>query len=512
MRVASEFIYDESRILIRLLGDATPVQTGSYRVDFFPTKKPFIFDIDSDQIINNEAKIYITNVNPFPEQIKITLPDLTSQSAVTNLVKKPPPEDLLIEQPQETITPKEQKEHNPAGPYSKINEMSPPDFPTFWLELNFANANPVRLAEGMTGSLLSYVGGGEGRAVSASIIQSSVNDPPYKKYAPTILEGMFTNSLENSDFSSSYRPSGFIDNVPTGWTINQKDQKSLIRVVINPEIENFILPLFQVVWYLRPGFIDVQGGPPITLLTPDVGANQTFQVILEPAQANSYATAQLISANGVVSSPVEILDGPKVLTLNVGSDPGRVKILWNQTEGNSAMQLLNVIAPMAASYNSPHTYIPSTGTSNADVITLQDVEFSGRYAFKMGTIRVVSVQETIGKPISWEIKSELGPVLLKINNGILESDFSSQTINLVPLLPTDTKTMGNYSLRWTSGQDFSLTTTPVFQGVDTKVDISFSLDLPIPDTVLDAKINYEFKSFSANEGSSSIRYFTFKPE
>jgi len=124
----------------------------------------------------------------------------------------------------------------------------------------------------------------------------------------------------------------------------------------------------------------------------------------------------------------------------------------------------------------------------------------------------VSVQETIGKPISWEIKSELGPVLLKINNGILESDFSSQTINLVPLLPTDTKTMGNYSLRWTSGQDFSLTTTPVFQGVDTKVDISFSLDLPIPDTVLDAKINYEFKSFSANEGSSSIRYFTFKPE
>ena len=71
MRVTAEFIYDEAKILLRLLGTITPatnVQIGTYTVAFTPTRAPYTFDIEADQVVNNEVKVYISNINPFPDR------------------------------------------------------------------------------------------------------------------------------------------------------------------------------------------------------------------------------------------------------------------------------------------------------------------------------------------------------------------------------------------------------------------------------------------------------------
>src|SRR4051812_1244749 len=99
MRVTAEYIFDATKILVRLLGTPTPpsfVQTGTYVINFFPTRDPISFDVDADQIVDNEAKIYLAISNS-PDSIEVTLPDLTVQSCLVTLVKQPT-ERILADQ------------------------------------------------------------------------------------------------------------------------------------------------------------------------------------------------------------------------------------------------------------------------------------------------------------------------------------------------------------------------------------------------------------------------------
>lgn len=512
MRVVAEYIFDSDRILVRLLGTVTPpssVQTGTYTVNFFPTRAPFVFDVEADLIANNEAKIYISNPVPFPERLDVTLPDTTIVSVTIGDVKEPPVDKIIGEQKVETSTPRPTPIHYPAHAEYKPDTMAPPDFPPFWVELNFSNAEPLRLTSGSTSSLLTYTGGAAGRLLSPSVAQEAPNDPPYRLGAPTHLEGAFTNNLADSSFTSSYIPSGFLDPVPTGWTVQQSDPDALIRTAIVTET---LLPTFEITWYLRPSFQDYTLAPPITIVTPPVAASEVFQAIFEPSPYNDTGTIQLVSNTGLVSTAETLLSGATALTLNVGADPGPVKIKWRQQDGSSKPQTLRLLAPMSSSYPTLHTFVPQAVPKAADVLTLQNVEFANKWSFSKGFIRVDSDQEEVGQPLSWSIKFQTGPVLLKVDGGILQSDFSTTTVNLIPLLATDPATRGSYKLQWTAGQPFKLVTRPDPEQSEQEVALVFEFDLTIPDLQLTDLINYEFKSFNASSGSSRLKHFSFKPE
>jgi hypothetical protein len=499
MRVTAEFLFDQGRILLRLLGTITPpsnVQTGIYTVSYFATRNPLQFDIEADQIVDNEVNIYLSNTNPFPEEITVVLPDLTQQIVSVALVKKPPPEDILHEQPFETIIPREPPPHNPSEMLPAPDEMSPPDYPPYWVELSFANANPLKVGAGLDLDLatISYTGGGPGRILSPSIVQEFVNQPPYKIYAPTFLEGTFSNTLQYADFTTSYIPSGFLDPVPDGWSIIQSDPDSLIRVAIDTLST---IHSFQVTWFLRPNFQDYTLAPPITIITPFV--SNILQVMLEPASTNSLGTAQLVSANALFSSTPVVLSGPTILTLDVQTDPGPVKIVWQQTEGNNNAQYLSVGAAIASSYPTVHSWINYPDTSVADNIAVTNLDFTGRWNFNAGYIRVDSLQLDLGEPFSWSIYfTSTSQILLQVVGGILSSDFSASTVDLRPLLTTE-----GYKLTWVNGQ-FNL-----ISGATTTV-LSFILGA-LPNPLLTDTLNINLSSYTPTGGSSRIKYFVFKP-
>jgi hypothetical protein len=514
MRVTAEFLYDQSRILLRLLGTVSPptnVQVGTYIVSFFATRKPLEFDIDADQIVNNEVNLYLANTTPSPKQITVTLPDLSQQVAFVQLVKKPPVENIIPEQPLETITPREPEPHNPSElkPLPP-DSMSQPAYPPYWVELAFNRANPLLVGAGLDSDLatLSYTGGGAGRVLSPRVVQEAANQAPYTVHAPTFLEGTFSNLLPYSDFSTSYTPPGFLDPVPTGWIINQSDPDSLIRVVINAAS---VTPNFQVVWFLRPNYQDYTLSPPITFITPPVPTNGVVQVMLEPAVTNSVGTAQLVSFTGLYTSTSVVLNGATFLYLNVQNDPGPVRIVWQQSSGNSATQYLSVGVPIVSNYSGPHTWINYPNTSLADQVTVSNLTFDGRWNFNAGFIRIASEQETPAQPLSWSITFNLtGQILLQVVGGILSSDFSTSTVDLRPLLPTDPATMGSYKLSWMAGQNLKLITSVPEQAPVTTT-LAFLFNIVIPTPLLTDTININFSSYTPTAGSSRIKYFAFKP-
>jgi len=89
VRIACEHIPEQNRILVRLLGTAgdpdqsispTYVQTGLYLVDATPLVNGIIrFNITTSQIVNNEAKIYLTGFFPLPDQIRSRFPTSPSK-------------------------------------------------------------------------------------------------------------------------------------------------------------------------------------------------------------------------------------------------------------------------------------------------------------------------------------------------------------------------------------------------------------------------------------------------
>jgi len=515
MRVACEYIFDSNKVLIRLLG--TPgnpdIQLGTYSVKFIQTRDPIQFDIEAEQIVNNEAKIYLSALNPLPESLTITLPDASIVEALIELVKKPPPEKLIAEQNLETITPREQVPHYPA--HAEYNpddlKMSPPEYPPFWIELDFTNANPLKAGKGLTPPTLAYTGGGPGRILSSTQKQEALDFPPYKIQAPLHLEGEATNSLQYSDFATSYIPPGFLDAVPTGWSVQLADTDNLIRVYINDNPEGVILPSMKLYWYQRPGYQDFTLTPPVRVVTPNVAANHTFQIILIPDPRNEIGQAQLRSATNLFQTAMTLLQGPTVMTLNVGADAGPVTIVWNQPEGNGSPQTLELVGPQATEYTTVHTLLPYGVTSEEDVLTVTGVQYSSNWILTKGFIRLDSETEILNQPVSWNIKFQSGETFLQVQNGILSSDFSTLALSLSSYLAPDLSVNGSYKLRWDGSSDFKMATR--LPGEPEQIaTIPFNFDLPIPESVLTEQMIYEFRSFVPTAGSSRLKYFIFKPE
>lgn len=520
MRVACEYIFDSNKILVRLLGTPgdpsislapTYVQIGNYAVDFFPTRTKVTFDIEQEQITQNEAKIYLASVNPLPSSIQVTLPDLTVQTVLLELVKKPQQEKVLAEQNLETMTPVESAVHYPAHAEYRTDKMAPPDFPAFWLELNFSNADPLKLGKGMTSDFIYYSGGAPGRLLSATTSQEAVNDPPYKKHGNTYLEGSFTNSLPGSDFSTTYIPTGVIDPLPTGWNIQLTDVDGMIRTLVNPDADRgILLPTLRTIWSQRPGYQDYSLTPPVTFITAPVNFFETFQVLLVPSPKNALAQVQLRSNTNLATTPWVLLDEPKLLRLNVGSDGGPIKIVWNQPEGDGSHQILDIIAPQSSMYQSVHSYVPEGTTNIDDVLTVPNLLYS-KWALQQGFVRLEAETDTLNQPISWSLKFQGGTTFLQVVNGVLSSDYATLAVSLVGYLSTELASNGNYKFRWNGSNPFQMATKLVNE-VEQTVVLPFALDLPIPDTILTESLTFEARSFSPLAGSSRIKYFIFKPE
>lgn len=509
MRVAAEYLQGETRILLRLLGTVSPasnVQVGTYTVSWSPTRPPVEYDITADQIVNNEANLYLSNVRPFPSQLTVILPDATPQVVAVQVVQQPQDETLGT-QPKETFTPREPQPHNPSElPPSVANAMAPPQYPPFWVELSFSRANPLAVGAGMDpNALLSYAGGGAGRVLSPTLVQEAADQPPYTIYAPTFLEGAFANDLPSSDFASTYLPSsGSLDPYPTGWSIVQSDPNSLVRVAVNPT--GAVIPNFQIRWHLRPGFTDWTLSPPITVVSPPVPADDTFQVMLEVPAGNDTGTARLLSATKRYASTAAVLSGTVAMSLNVQDDPGPVSIEWQQVSPSSgAPQCLSVMAPMASAYPTTHTWLPYPNASAADVVTVSPLSFQGGpFNFSSGYVRVDADQQGSGQPLSWRLSFDSNSqTLLQVQGGTLSSDFSTKSVDLTALPLT-----GSYKLAWMSGQQFII----AYGSPELQYGIDFLLDLPIPGALLADTMTLTLSSFQQNAGSSRINYFVFRPE
>lgn len=510
MRVAVEYIFDTSKILVRLLDEPdifSPVQTGTYIVDASPEiQRTVEFEITSDLIVNGEARVYLTGFYPTPSQVKVILPDLTEELVVLNKVKqKGPP--LLAEQKTETIEKPPERIHYPGHATYKPDKMSDPEFPPFWVELNFSSTSPLRVGAGMTSDILQYTGGVADRILNTNIKQPEPNYPAYKLGAPTHIEGSFTNSLSNSDLSSTYTPPGMLDPFPTGWSVSLSDPDNLLRTKVN-FLEDVLLPHFQTVYYLRPGYINLAEPPPVTFFTPPIAASEYFQVLVIPEAANALGLIQLRSATNLFQTPDIVLDGPKVLKLNVGGDPGPVKIIWKQPGGNDGAQVITLYGPMSTGYPTNHTYIPEGSTNAADTVTIDNL-LPTKWNFSEGFIRLESDQETLGEPLSWTLKFDPGDILFDLTNGILSSDFSSGSLNLASYLPLTLETAGNYKFRWSGVNNFELF-TKIPNQPEVKTTIPFALDIAIPDALLSEKMHLDFRSFGTGAGSSRLKYFTFK--
>jgi len=520
VRVAVEYIQDTAKILVRLLTEQadtllslpeSPVQVGRYLVDAFPQIQfQAKFDIDAEQIVDGEAKVYFTGWYPLPESVTVTFPDLTKfDTSLKQVRQEYRNEEKLAEQKTETIEKPDAVEY-PAHSLYKPDEMKQPDLPPFWFDLNFAKANPLSFGTGLSGSLLSYQGGVAGRALDSKILQSAVNAAPYKVNATTRLEGGYTNVLPNSDFALTYIPPSQLDLFPQGWNITLSDPDNLIRTKVNPD-DTVKIPHVEVHWYPRPGFVDFSNQAPVTISTEVVPAFHTFQVIAIPARTNSPGTIQLKSATGLALSPVYTLSGPIVLRLNVGVDAGSVKILWNQTSPKADEQYVTLFGAMASQYQSPHSYIPTNAVNTADLLTVSG--FGGsKFQFGEAYLRIESEQEVVGQPFSWALKFTGGGFLLRVDGGFLDSSYSSDpAFDLTPYLSSDITTAGNYKIKWSSGQPLKLY-KKIPNQPETESVLPMTFDLPISDSFLNGTMDLEIRSYSPTSGSSRLKYFVLKPK
>jgi hypothetical protein len=512
MRFVAEYLENTSQLLLRFLsipsvsGDI--VQLGSYSVDGTP-EIPGVIDIDitSDDIKEGEAHLYLTGYWPLPEWLEITLPDASSQrvKVVQVVTHDYSYEPLLANQPLEALTPIEPEDRRPGEGFNPYRPEAtlPSEYPSLWVEIALERTDPLRLGADMTSDPLIYVGGGEDRALSSTQRQIAANAAPYLSYAPVRLEGQFTNSLYNSNYSvSSSWPTPYFDPLPDGWSVTLADPMSMLRM--QTTASDAVLPSFTL-RYRQRADSDVSSIPPVTILTPPiVNAGETFQIIIAPSLENASARIQLRTFDDVVVSPIYslIAGAPILAVLPIGSHTGRVKIIWDQTKGEGEEQIIQLIAPCSSVYVGGHSYIPTTKTSYADVITLNNVYFDKPWYFYKGSIRIDGSGDVPSYPYSWKIKVG-SQVFLKVDSGVLSSDFmTSASLSIASYLSS----VLSYKLVWTSVTVFKLVDA---SGMTSSV-IPFSLDITSLSGNTDP-ITVELMGYKNNEGSSVAKRWAYLP-
>ena len=512
MRCVAEYLENTAQLVLRLLSEPSVpgdiVQIGTYTADGTPQIPAVInFDLESDNIKSGEAHLFFTGYWPLPPFINITLPDLSQQRIPVVQVQqhKSGWEPVLAKQSMDAITPIAPEDRRPgesANPY-KPEPVIPPDYPNLWVELSLERTDPVRLGSGMISDPLSYVGGGAGRALSSTQKQVDTNVAPYLSYAPVRLEGQYTNSLYNSNFAiSSSWSSPHFDPLPDGWSVTLSDPMCMIRM--QTTATDAVLPSFTLRYHQRTGS-DVSAVPPVTILTPPITtAGETFQVIVAPSSKNAAGRILLKTFDDAVVSPYYNLSGGAAVlaSLNIGSHTGRVKIIWDQTKGDGEEQLIQLVAPCSSIYTGGHSWIPTSMTSYADVLTLDNIYFDKPWYFNRGNIRVDSSSDVASQPYSWKIKLGV-QTFLKVEEGILNSDFiMSPPITLSSYLPS----VLSYKLIWTSPTAFKLIDA---SGL-TSVTIPFAINILALSGVM-TPLTVELMGFKTNEGSSVIKRWAYLP-
>ena len=510
MRFVAEYLENTAQLLLRLLsipsvpGDI--VQIGTYLVDGTPQIPESLgFDVVSDDIKNGEAHIYLTGYWPLPPWVDVTLPDTSQQRvAVVQVTQHTSSwEPLLSEQSVDAIIPISPEDRRPGEGYNPyVAEATiPPEYPPLWIELSLERTDPLRLGADLSSDPLTYVGGGEGRALSSTQAQIAADAAPYLSYAPVRFEGQFTNSLLNSDFSLSPSwPSPHFDPLPNGWTVNLADPYSSIRM--QTSAPGAVLPTFTLRYRGANANVSI---PPVTILTPEVtNAGETFQIIIAPSTDNAPGRIQLKTIDDAITSPVyNLLSGVAILAiLPIGTHTGRVKIVWDQQKGEGEEQLIQLIAPSSSVYTGGHSYIPTGKTSFTDVVTLNNIIFDKPWYFNKGSIRVDGSGESVSQPYSWSLKIGL-QILLRVDSGVLSSDFmTGAPVTISTYLPS----VLSYKLVWTSLTAFKLLDS---SGM-TSVAIPFALDLTAIAGV-STPLTLELMGYKPNEGSSIAKRWAFLP-
>ena len=512
MRITAEYISDQKRLLVRLLGTSgSPVQIGPYSIDGRP-QLPKVQDVEvmSGSVVSDEVDLYFAGYYPFPTQVKVTLPDLSVLTTkvtdfinINNVYKHS--DDILMAQPSDALTPDEPPLHfvgESPTVAREVEVIDRPQVPSFWVSLNFEQSNPVVTGAGLTPPLLHYTGGGTGRALDSSHRQPSADYAPWLLRAPLRLEGAFTNLLAQSTFYPVRSVVGMFDQVPTGWDVVPTDSASLVRV----ESDSGGIDVPSMTLSYTPRTNGVPTPIALTVFTPPIPANTWFQIIVAPGEGNDVGSIQMTTADGLVISPVYSLSSPVIARFNVGTHAGRVKILWSQqTDGQP--QTIRLYGPICSNYGTSHSWIPPLEASGADNVLASGLGSAGKWSFHQGSIRIESAVEDRLKPFSWNLKAG-SQSLLKLDSGVLSSDFSASTVDITPYLSTVVGMAGVYNLVWSSPTVFSIQATVGNQLVSTPIPFAFGT---IPDPVLLNQIDVELKSFSPTEGSAIVKLFKFSP-
>jgi len=341
--------------------------------------------------------------------------------------------------------------------------------------------------------------------------QTAANEPPWKIGGATYLEASFTNTLVDSTFTAAntYTPTGFFDKFPNGWTIVQTDTDGLMRVRLSPY--DTLLPNLQLLYSLRANYTQIVNLPVVTVGTPSVPANNTFQVIVQSGLKNTTGYVRLVSNTGLYqTAKVSLIQGEQqLLTLNVMNDAGPVKIQWFQVDPDTKSQSLSLFGAMSSFYLGAHSFIPYNESSTADTVTLPAITAPVPWVFSKGTLRVASELEDEDQPVSWSIYGSGGEKFLEVAAGIMSSDFSSTVVDLTSYtLPG--VLAGEYRLRYTVNQNFVfITKEPEAAPVET--EIPFAFDLSFTPSFLSSPLTVQFSSYSPLYGSGRILYFSFSP-
>ena len=509
MKLVAEYLENTNQLLIRLLSDpAIPsdiVQLGIYKVDGTP-QIPGIIDVDiiSDDIKSGEAHVLLTGYWPLPEYVIITLPDLSEQKIPVVKVMQHTSnwEPSLKEQPIEAITPIPTEDRRPgesANPYVPEATL-PAEYPSVWLEVSFERTDPVRLGSDMTSDPIVYAGGGKDRGLSSDQRQLATDAVPWLSYAPLRLEGQFTNSLFNSNFSLSPSwPTPYFDPVPDGWSVVLADPTNLIRLQTTPP--DSVLPAFTLRFSPRPD--SNVALPAVTILSPAVtNVGETFEAIIAPALGNLTGSVQLKTQDDALASPVyNLIPGQSVIaSLAIGTHVGRIKIVWNPAK--SEQQIIQIVAPCSSVYTGGHTYIPTTETSYADIVTLDNIDYIKPWYFNKGSIRIDATGDVPSQPFSWKLMVG-SQILFRLDSGILTSDFmTSPSVTISSYLTS----VLSYKLIWTSPTVFKLSDLTG----STVVSIPFSLDISSL-SGSSASMSLEIMGYKAGEGSAIAKRWEYRP-
>lgn len=507
MKIVAEPLYKTNQLMVRLLG--SDVQIGLYKLDATPAvPEEKTFEVFQGMVRQEETRLYFTGFARFPDFVKVTLPDLSVQTI--NLVEVIVPKDeifTVMPQSEETIT-KPEKEIFQAPTLDKIETVSPPEIPRLWFEIALERTSPLTLGEYVSAVPLIYQGGAEGRVLTSSVVQPALNFPPYLLNTPVRFEGAWSNNLSNSDFSGKEKKPFLLDYSPVGWDIQLVNPEDMLRLQItkaNP------LPSLNMIW--RPQESDrsaVNVQQRVTMRTPTISEGRIFQALLSPDSKNERGGfVRLASANGLYSAGDLYLEPgvPRSIRLNVEDDPGPVTIIWYQKAFQRENQLLTLVAPMASTYGSLHTWGP-VGSSATDILEIPSLIYENRrWPLHQGLIRVDSDVEAKTEPVSWRLDSTLGFTFLKVEAGLLSSSFASTVLTLSDYLPTALEEAGNYKIKWSS-EGVRLISRSQPGGIS----VPFNFDLPIPNTVKEAPLKLTVKSFEPTRGSGVLRYFGFFPK